>query len=129
LISTDPATTALLIGAGRVAFGVAFAAAPAAGVRLMGTDTATARRVTWVSRMVAARDTALGLGTLAAARNGDAAPWLLAGALADAGDALAVTASLRQGRVGGPGAWLIAVGGLPLAALGAAAAWGLRRRS
>jgi hypothetical protein len=79
--------------------------------------------------MVAARDAALGLGTLAAARNGGAAPWLLAGALADAGDAVAVAASLKQGRVGGPGAWLIAAGGLPLAALGIVAAWGLRKRA
>jgi hypothetical protein len=125
---TDPASTAVQIGAGRLAFGVLFAAAPELGVRMIGTDGATARRAAWVARMVAGRDAALGLGTLAAARNGSAAPWLLAGALADTVDAAAVATALKQRRLGGPGAWAVAVGGLPLAALGVAAAMGLRQR-
>ena len=125
---TDPARTAVLIGAGRLAFGVIFSAAPEPGMRLLGMDGATARRASWVSRMVAARDAALGLGTLAAARTGGAGPWLLAGALADAGDAVAVAAAIKQRRVAGPGAWLIAGGGLPLAGLGVLAAMGLRSR-
>jgi hypothetical protein len=95
---------------------------------MLGTDAATARRASWVARMVAVRDLALGLGTLSAARTGTAPPWLLAGALSDTGDALAVATALKQGRVGGPGAWLVVAGTPPLVGLGVLSALGLRRR-
>ena len=126
---TDPRASALAIGLGRVAIGTAFAAAPELGVRLVGMDTATARRVAWLSRMVAGRDIALGVGTVAACRAGNGAAWVLGGAFAAAVDSAAVIAAMQQGRLRGPGAWLIAVGGPALTALGVVQAARLRRRA
>jgi hypothetical protein len=40
---------------------------------------------------------------------------------------LAIVAAMRQGKVRGPATWVIAAGTAPLAALGVAAALGLRR--
>jgi hypothetical protein len=87
------------IGAGRTAFALAFLAAPVAAARLLGTDTATAQRVVWLTRMMAVRDGAIGVGGLAA--GGGAAPWLLAGAVSDAVDAAVLGTALRQGRLKG----------------------------
>jgi len=125
----DPHASALAIGIGRVAIGTAFAALPELGVRLLGTDAATARRVGWLSRMVAGRDIALGAGTIAATRNGNGAGWVLGGAFADAVDSAAVVMAMKQGRLRGPGAWLIAVGGPALTVLGLFQAGRLRRRA
>jgi hypothetical protein len=96
---------ALAIGIGRTVIGATFLAAPVAALRVLGVDTATASRTTWLSRMTAARDGVLGAGTLAssAKRNG-AAPWLLAGAVADAADAAALATALRTRKVAGFGA-------------------------
>jgi hypothetical protein len=123
----SPRSTALAIGAGRVAFGVMLAAAPENGAKSFGADSATARRMAWMTRMTAVRDAAIGLGTVGAVQRGNPGPWLLAGALADLGDSLAVADGLHRGRVSGPIAWLVAAGAAPLAALGVATALGLRR--
>lgn len=95
----------LAIGVGRTVIGAAFLAAPVPALRMLGVDTATAARTSWLSRMTAARDGVLGAGTLmsSASRRGSA-PWLLAGALADAADAAAIATALRNGKVAGIGA-------------------------
>lgn len=109
---------AVQLAAGRSLFAAAMFAAPVTGVRLLGADGATARRISWLSQMTAVRDGALGVGGLLAARNGaaGAVPWLIGGAISDTVDALAIAKAIKQGRLKGPGAVAI----VPLAA-GAAA--------
>jgi hypothetical protein len=95
----------LVIGAGRALLGATVLAAPVTSVRIFGVDTGTASRVVWLTRMTAARDTVLGVGTLnAIARSTSGGPWLLAGAVSDAADAAAIGAALRANRVRGVGA-------------------------
>lgn len=120
------------IGLARAGLGASLLAAPVPVIRLVGIDTATARRMAWVTRLAAARDLALGLGTVAAVRDAgagrDAARWLAIGAAADLADTAILTAALRAGRFGrirGSVMIAAAVGG---AALGAAAAITVRRR-
>jgi len=97
----DARSLALQIGAGRTAIAAGIMAAPVLTTRLLGTDTATAQRVTWLTRMLAVRDGAIGIGTAAAARSGGGAGWMLAGAASDAVDAVVLAAAIRQGRVRG----------------------------
>jgi hypothetical protein len=99
----DDDTTAALadlaargIAAARIAIGVGATLAPALVTRLQfGTDT-PAQRVT--VRMLGARDLALGIGALLAARHGSAGlrGWVEAGALADGVDALAFLGAGRD---------------------------------
>jgi peptide-methionine (R)-S-oxide reductase len=117
------------IGAARVAVGVTFMVAPITSVRVLGMDTATAKRVTHLARMAAVRDIALGAGALAGARRGEGAGWLLAGAGADAADAALIASALRTGKARGLVASGIALGALASAAVGVWAASGLARRS
>lgn len=113
-----PDSTALQISTGRTAFAIAIMAAPVTCLRLLGADSATARRVTWLTRMMAVRDGALGVGgALAARRGGSVPPWLLGGAVADAVDAMVIARAVREGRVKGVLPTTVA----PLAALMAAA--------
>jgi hypothetical protein len=64
---------------------------------MLGLDRGTARRGAVLVRFFAAREVGLGLGTLWALRTGrDVTPWLLAGLIADAGDAAAVLAATRD---------------------------------
>jgi len=121
-----PRTLARWIGLGRVVLGGGFLLAPVASTRVLGVDTATAKRVTFLAQMMAARDVAIGAGTAAASVGGrNPAGWLLAGAAADAVDAAAIAGALRAGRVRGPVATGL-VGGA--AALAAVAAFGAIRR-
>jgi hypothetical protein len=123
----DARSVAMQVGVGRTLFGAAALAAPVGMVRLLGLDTATAQRVTWLARMAAARDCALGAGTVVTARSGrGAAGWLLAGAAADAVDALVVYGAVRQGRLRGAAPVGLAIGAAGVAAAGVAAAVGLR---
>lgn len=124
----SPTDAAALIGAGRIGLAALFFTAPVGGVRALGTDTATARRVSWMTRMMAARDGVLGLGTVLAARRGaDPVPWVLAGAACDAVDAAAMAGALRQRRIRG----LVPTASVPIAVLAAGAGFatavGLRR--
>jgi hypothetical protein len=90
----------LLIGAGRVGLGGAFLAFPDRSTKILGLDAATAGRVTWLARMTAIRDVALGAGTILSAAGGrGAASWLLAGAACDAVDAGALATAVRQQRL------------------------------
>ena len=99
----DPNAMASQIAAGRSVIAAAILAAPVVSLRLAGTDTATARRVSWLTRMMAVRDGAIGVGGALAARRGGGAsvPWLLGGAVCDAVDAVVFAAALRDGRVRG----------------------------
>jgi hypothetical protein len=124
----DPQPLAFQLGAGRAAIAAGIMAAPVVSVRLLGTDTATAQRVTWLTRMLAVRDGALGVGAAAAARSGRrSAGWLIGGAVSDAVDAVVLAAALKQGRLRGviPAATVVAAAGA--AALGVTTAVRLRR--
>lgn len=94
---------------------------------MAGIDTGTARRMSWLTRMAAARDVALGAGTLLALHSGrDAARWVAVGAAADVADMVILAGAVRQGRLGpvqGVGMAASAAGG---AVAGAVAAFGLR---
>lgn len=91
LAAQDPVVVARSIGQGRIAIGVSMLLAPRAFTRrfLRGADASPDAVTAW--RMAGARDVALGLGTLLAARH--ASPglrgWVEASALADAGDVYA----------------------------------------
>ena len=90
----------VLIGAGRAGLGAAFLAFPDQSTKVLGLDAATAGRVTWLARMTAIRDAALGAGTVvSSARGRGAASWLLAGAACDAVDALTLATAVRQRRL------------------------------
>jgi hypothetical protein len=125
-----PESMAMQVAAGRAVFAAAFLAAPVGSLRLIGADTATARRVSWLSRMMAGRDGVLSVGALVATRSGggSAGAWILAGAVADAVDAVAMATALKQGRVKGIVPTLVVPGAAAAAALGAVTALRLRRR-
>jgi hypothetical protein len=119
---------ALQIAAGRAVMGAVITASPVRAARMLGSDTATAQRVAYLTRMLGVRDSALGLGGVAAVRRGSgAASWVLAGAVADAVDAMALAGALKKGRIKGLGP----AGTVPFAAgaaiLGAVTALRLRR--
>jgi hypothetical protein len=116
------------IGAARVMVGVTCMVAPVTSVRVLGVDTATAKRVTYLARLAAARDIALGAGVLADRRGGTGTGWLLAGAGTDVADAVLIAGALRSGKVRGLGAASIAVGALASAGMGVWAAVRLARR-
>ena len=88
------------LGLVRAGAGVTMLAQPTVLPRLLGADSATATRVTWVTQMLGAREVALGLGAFVALRRGGPAArtWLVAGALADSIDAVAVSAAIARGR-------------------------------
>lgn len=114
----EPEATARWLALGRTALAAAVMAAPVRSARLLGMDTATARRVTFLTRSMAARDGALGVGGVLAARDGGVTPWLLGGAAADAVDAAVLAVALRQHRVKGVAPAAV----VPLAAAASAAA-------
>ena len=116
------------LGFARAGLGIGLLAAPGSVAALAGIDTGTARRMTWLTRMTAVRDLALGVGTLAALRRGDAGRWLAVGVAADLGDLVILAGAVRQGRlarVRGAGMAASAAGGV---LVGAVAAVGMRRR-
>jgi hypothetical protein len=73
---------------------------------------------------------AIGAGTAAAScRGGRPGGWLLAGALADAADAVVIAGALKSGRANGPVAAGVAGGAVALAAVATVGgATALRRR-
>jgi hypothetical protein len=119
---------ALQLTAGRTLIAGALFAAPVVSTRFLGADTATARRVVWLTRMTAIRDGAIGAGGLAAVRRGaDPVPWLVAGAVSDAVDAVVLAQAWKQGRIKGPAPAAVVPLGALAAAAGAVAAVRLRR--
>ena len=110
------------IGGGRIAIGVSFLSSPVTFLRLIGLDTASATRVTWLARTAGVRDVALGLGTLVAAVTGrDGTSWLLAGAACDAVDAVVIGAAAREGRISRFRGALVTAGAVASVAVGVAA--------
>jgi len=115
----DARSLTLQMGAGRALMAAGVMAAPVPAARLLGADTATAQRVTWLTRMMAVRDGALGVGTAGSARSGHgSATWLLGGAVSDAVDAIVIAGAIQQGRVKGVLPTAIVVGAVGAAALG-----------
>jgi hypothetical protein len=113
LAAVAPATAAL-----RITFGVGLLVRPHLLARFLGADSVTAGRTAWLTRMVAGRELALGVGTL----TGSPGPWLVAQMISDSSDAFAIAAALRRrqvSRVLGAGFIAFAVGavGLEAAAL------------
>jgi hypothetical protein len=90
---------ARLVAAGRVAVGMVSLARPDLLPRLLGVDTGTARRMTWLGRMFGAREVALGAGLLMAGDGAAERGWVLGGVVSDAGDVLALGGALREGSV------------------------------
>jgi hypothetical protein len=100
----------VILGAFRVGIGTAMLARPGDLPRLLGADSLTAERMSYLGRMVGARELALGVGTLGAARRGgDPSPWLLAQALSDAVDSLAFAGAGARGHAGRPMAAALSV--------------------
>lgn len=112
------------LGVGRAAVGTALLLRPGLVPGLLGVEAATSAHVVWVLQMLGAREVALGLGSVAAARAGGRPalrPWLLAGLFSDAVDALTVGAAVGSGRVRrGSGAALVAVAATAVAVEAAA---------
>ena len=122
-------TIGMGIGAARSVIGAVFFAEPVFSVRLLGLDTATAARVTWLARMAAARDAVIGIGTVSSsARRRGQQGWLLAGAAADLADALVLAQALREGRAKGLAATGIVAGAAAAAVAGVWAASESTRR-
>ncbi len=109
-------TTAGQLALGRAAVGTSMLARPTLLPRALGVDSASAARMAWTTRMLGAREVALGLGAWTALRSGDsggARIWLLAGVLSDGVDALALGAASARGdvrRVRGSAVALVAAG-------------------
>ncbi len=127
-VNVPPAATAQALCVGRIVIATKFLLTPVATTRLVGLDTGTARRVSWLTRMMAGRDAALGIGGLLAARRGaDPTPWVVGGAAADAVDAVVLAHALRTRQLRGAVPVLATVGAAGVAVLGAATAVRLRR--
>ncbi len=110
------------LGLGSVAFGVAPILAPRFFARLFGLKVSRDSTASVAVRSVGVRDLVIGLGLWSAASHGGRyAPWILARALSDTGDALACTIALAQGadRRGFKSLTLLAAG----AAAGGFALW------
>jgi hypothetical protein len=122
-----PGRVATAIGLGRLAIGAAFLADPVSSVRVLGVDSASAKRMTFLARMTAGRDIVLGLGTVAARSPRERAGWLAAGAVADAIDAAVLAVGLKTGQLRGAPAAGIAVGAAGATAIALVAADSLRR--
>jgi hypothetical protein len=124
-----PTAEQVRLGTGlmRVVIGLTFLAAPTLSVRILGVDAASAKRMRLLARMTAARDIALGWGAVQAGPGPAAAPWLIAGAAADAADAVAIAAAVRTGTTRGLPARGIAVGAAVSAVAGLWAAATIRR--
>jgi hypothetical protein len=119
------AVAQLVVGAiavGRIGIGVVATLTPAAAARFQFGSAPAAH--TLVIRMLGARDLALGVGALLAARHGSTAQrgWAEAGALADAVDAVAFARSGRRA-----GARAVGLTTLVASASAACGLWAARR--
>ncbi len=107
-------TTLTALAAGRLAIGAALVVKPQSqvGAGWVGDEEAARPTTALLFRSVGARDMALGLGTLAAQRNGSPLkPWLLGATLADAVDLLATFAAGRAIPARGKAAIALLAGG------------------
>ena len=122
-----PETVALALGAGRAVIGGALLAAPVRSAQLLGLDTATAKRVSFVARMAGIRDVGIGLGAVQALSGRGTVPWLLVGAAADAVDAAVLADAARHGRARALLAGPVAAGAAAAAGVAVWSAVRLRR--
>jgi hypothetical protein len=103
-------------GLGRVGLGLGLLARPESLPRAVGVDSVSARRMAWVVRLFAARDAALGAGAVhAVLTRRPVRPWLVAQALSDGSDVVALAVAARRRQVSTTRAAAIiafAVGGL-----------------
>lgn len=102
------------LAAGRLAIGALLVARPQGpvGAGWVGSEEAQRPTTALLFRSVGARDMALGLGTLAAARSGSPLkPWLLGATLADAIDLVATFAAGRAIPKQGKAAIVLLAGG------------------
>lgn len=86
----------------RAAAGAVMLLAPTVLPRALGADAASARATSWAVQMLGVREVALGLGAVRALRTGRGEagrPWVAAGLLCDAVDAVAVLAAVGRHRV------------------------------
>ena len=120
----DGVLTLERLALGRAGAGTVMLTRPRLLPGLLGVDSATASRTSWVVQMVGARELALGLGTWVAVRRGDvpaARLWVAAGLLSDAVDAAVVASAVGRGRLSaGPGAAVVTVAGTAAALQSAA---------
>ena len=88
-MDTDPRTIALVLARGRVVFGLLSLVVPGLVAKLvLGANSPHSRALL---RMVGIRDVALGVGAITSLKEGTQdAEWVAMGALADAGDSLAM---------------------------------------
>jgi hypothetical protein len=112
------------LGVLRTAVGVSAVARPTLIPRLLGVDRVTAERVTWLVRMLGAREIALGVGTLTTRSAG----WLAAGAMSDLTDALSTAEAVRRRHLATTAGSLTAASALVAAAAGAAGSVAAARR-
>jgi len=120
---------AMAVAAGRVALGLTALAWPAVPARPWVGAAADDLATRVFGRALGARDLALGLGALAAARRpvGDrrsASAWVAAGALSDALDVAVSARSWRE--LPRKGRWLVVASAGGAALIGAAGAWAVR---
>jgi hypothetical protein len=121
----NPRRAVRLLSATRAFAGVSLITSPRVLPRMVGVDSATAARVSWLNTMIGARELALGAGTLLAMRGGrDVTEWVYAQAVSDLADAVAFSGAVARGHARAlPGLGIVAAaaGGL------ATAAYALRR--
>lgn len=98
---------------GRAGLGVMMLVRPRLLPGALGVDSATSARMAWLVQMLGAREVALGLGSVVAARSGDlpaCRTWLGGSLLSDAADAVAVAGAVGRGQLKRlPGVALVAV--------------------
>jgi len=97
------------IALGRAGVGASMLVCPRTLPTMLGLDSASTARISWVVQLLGARDLALGLGAAQALRYDARAgrTWLAAGVLCDAVDALVLAAAAGRGRVSRPAAAVV----------------------
>jgi len=107
------------IALGRAGAGASMLVRPRTLPTMLGLDSASTARITWVVQLLGARDLALGLGAAKALRYDARAgrTWLAAGVLCDAVDALVLAAAAGRGRVSRPAAAVVVVAAAAAAAV------------
>lgn len=98
-IDLDERDIARFLSLGRVAFGAFMVLAPRRAARLWTGENDESAISAMAVRGLGARDMAIGMGALVALEeDGDVAGWMRAGAISDAGDALAVLSNFGKMR-------------------------------
>jgi len=107
------------IALGRAGAGASMLVRPRTLPTMLGLDSASTARISWVVQLLGARDLALGLGAAQALRHDARAgrTWLAAGVLCDAVDALVLAAAAGRGRVSRPAAAVVVVAAAAAAAV------------